>query len=136
MDISEFTHQVNLLLSCLRDRANNCLGSLHTMTPSKSTMVAALFCQPGSQSTNSRTYTTKLLAIASPNTMASITMPLLNKLEILTRMAQAERRRIWGWSISLWWRMGSRGVLVIRLQSLLRMSKKSKKTPVVELRRL
>jgi hypothetical protein len=46
-------------------------------------MVATLFRQPGSQSTDSRTYTTKLLAIASPNTKARVTMPLLNKLEIL-----------------------------------------------------
>ncbi|PMD26575.1 hypothetical protein NA56DRAFT_743910 [Hyaloscypha hepaticicola] len=83
MDTSEFTHQVNLLLSCLRDRANNCLGTLHTLTPSKSTMIATLFRQPGSRSTDSRTYTTKILAIASPNTKARITMPLLNKLEIL-----------------------------------------------------
>lgn len=46
-------------------------------------MIATLFCQPGSQSTDSCTYATKLLATASPNTKARITMPLLNKLEIL-----------------------------------------------------
>jgi hypothetical protein len=83
MDTSEFNHQVSLLLSCLKVPANNCLGSLHTLTPSKSTMVATIFCQPGSQGTDSRTYTTKLLATASPNIKASITMPLLNKLEIV-----------------------------------------------------
>jgi hypothetical protein len=83
MDMFEFVHQVTLLLKMMRDPKNKYLGKTYTLNPRKRTLIESLVCQAARQSTDSRTYTTKLVAKPCPETEAWITMPLLNKLEAL-----------------------------------------------------
>ncbi len=83
MDISEFTHQVSILLSTMRDPKDDFLGKYYMLTFAKATVIESLVYQPTRDGRDSHTYTTKLIATPSPDTRARITIPLLDKLGIL-----------------------------------------------------
>ncbi|KAE9364609.1 hypothetical protein N431DRAFT_474197 [Stipitochalara longipes BDJ] len=100
MDVSEFIHQVNDLLSYLRDPANNFLGREYVLNANTSNIIQSLMYQPSSDPWKPQVYTTKLIAKPSPNTGARVTVPLLDKLVLLKMEGPGERTSHMGVE---WW---------------------------------
>lgn len=83
METAESIHQVTTLLESMQDPVDGYLGKTCILIPREKTVMRNLVYQPARVTTDSRTYTVKLLAKASPETKARITEQLLSELEVL-----------------------------------------------------
>ncbi|PMD37322.1 hypothetical protein L207DRAFT_585673 [Hyaloscypha variabilis F] len=108
MDVSEFIHQVNNLISHLRDPANNYLGREYSLNPGTSNIIKSLMYQDSSDDWKDNLYSTKLLAKPAPTTKARITVPLLEKLLRLKEEGPGERTSHMGVQ---WWFVVEEGEL-------------------------